>query len=73
LRIVEKEVPALANQVGGFADKVVGVLNNASEQWAIGTNKVIDSTNNDINKMFSAGSIRQQVLSTTRSILSLMA
>jgi len=50
LRIVEKEVPALANQVGGFADKVVGVLNNASEQWAIGTNKVIDSTNNDINK-----------------------
>lgn len=50
LKAVEKEVPALVNQVGGFADKVIGVLNNASEQWAIGTNKVIDSTNNDINK-----------------------
>ena len=49
LKIVEKEVPALVNQVGGFADKVVGVLNNASEQWAIGTNQVIASTNKDIN------------------------
>lgn len=49
LKIVEKEVPALVNQVGGFADKVVGVLNNASEQWAIGTNHAIDSTSKDIN------------------------
>ena len=50
LKIVEKEVPALVNQVGGFAEKVVVSLNNASEQWAIGTNRVIDSTNNDINQ-----------------------
>ncbi|KAI9884762.1 MAG: plasma membrane fusion protein prm1 [Watsoniomyces obsoletus] len=50
LKTVEKEVPALAQQVGNFAGKVVRVLNNASEQWAIGTNRVIDSTNQDINR-----------------------
>ena len=50
LKTVEKEIPALANQVGEFAGKVVKILDNASEQWAIGTNNVIDSTNNDINK-----------------------
>lgn len=50
LKAVEKEVPALANEVGNFAGKVVNVLNNASEQWAIGTNHVIGETNNDINK-----------------------
>ncbi|KAI9759990.1 MAG: hypothetical protein M4579_001927 [Chaenotheca gracillima] len=50
LKAVEKEAPNLAAEVGQFADKVVNTLNNASEQWAIGTNGVIDSTNNDINK-----------------------
>lgn len=50
LKAVEKEVPALANEVGDFAGKVVTALNNASEQWAIGTNHVIGETNNDINK-----------------------
>ncbi|KAI9772815.1 MAG: plasma membrane fusion protein prm1 [Candelina submexicana] len=50
LKVLEKEVPALANEVGDFAGKVVGILNNASEQWAIGTNRVIDTTNDDINK-----------------------
>lgn len=49
LKSVEKEVPALANEVGNFAGKVVNVLNNASEQWAVGTNHVIRETNNDIN------------------------
>ncbi|MCJ1465328.1 plasma membrane fusion protein prm1 [Pseudocyphellaria aurata] len=49
LKSVEKEVPALANEVGEFAGKVVNVLNNASEQWAVGTNRVIGETNNDIN------------------------
>lgn len=49
LKAVEKEVPSLANEVGNFAGKVVNVLNNASEQWAIGTNHVIGDTNNDIN------------------------
>lgn len=50
LKAVEKEVPALAHEVGDFAGKVVNVLNNASEQWAIGTNHVIGETNNDINQ-----------------------
>ncbi len=49
LKVLEKEVPALANEVGQFAGKVVGILNNASEQWAVGTNRVIDTTNADIN------------------------
>ncbi|GAD94478.1 hypothetical protein NFIA_105130 [Paecilomyces variotii No. 5] len=50
LRTVEKTVPELTDQVGVFADKVVNSLNNASEQWAIGANKAIEATNNDINK-----------------------
>jgi len=49
LKTFEKEVPNLTNQVGAFADKVVAQLNNASEQWAIGTNAVIGATNRDIN------------------------
>ena len=49
LKAVEKEVPALANELGDFAGKVVTSLNNASEQWAIGTNHVITQTNNGIN------------------------
>ncbi|MCJ1227215.1 plasma membrane fusion protein prm1 [Toensbergia leucococca] len=50
LKSIEKEVPALATQVGDFAGKVVTVLNNASEQWSNGANQVISSTNQDINK-----------------------
>lgn len=50
LKAVEKETPALANQVGEFAGKVVKILDRASQQWAIGTNSVIESTNNDINR-----------------------
>jgi hypothetical protein len=50
LQAIKKEVPQLENQVSQFADKVVTALNNASEQWAIGTNKVITDTNNDINQ-----------------------
>lgn len=49
LKSIEKEVPGLAGEVGGFSGRVVAALNNASEQWAIGTNKVITATNNDIN------------------------
>jgi len=49
LKAIEKEVPALENQVIGFSDKVINALNNASEQWAVGTNKVILDTNTDIN------------------------
>jgi hypothetical protein len=50
LKSLEKEVPNLTNQVGPFADKVINSLNNASDQWAIGANKAIASTNQDINK-----------------------
>lgn len=50
LKSIEKEVPALTNQVGAFADKVMFQLNNASEQWAVGTNKIIMDTNDEINK-----------------------
>ncbi|KAI4177446.1 MAG: hypothetical protein LQ343_000427 [Gyalolechia ehrenbergii] len=49
LKSLEKEVPKLAAEVGDFAGKVVGSLNNASEQWAIGTNRVITDHSNDIN------------------------
>ena len=50
LKAIDKEVPVLENQVIGFADKVVSQLNNASEQWAIGTNNIINDTNAEINK-----------------------
>ncbi|EGE79313.1 plasma membrane fusion protein PRM1 [Blastomyces dermatitidis ATCC 18188] len=50
LRAVKNEVPGLTDHVSKFAEKVVFALNNASEQWAIGTNRVIDDTNNDINQ-----------------------
>ncbi|EDN03792.1 plasma membrane fusion protein PRM1 [Histoplasma capsulatum] len=50
LTAVKKEVPSLTEQVGQFADKVFFALNNASEQWAVGTNRVIDDTNDDINQ-----------------------
>ena len=49
LKAIEKEVPGLANEVGEFSGKVVVALTNASEQWAVGTNKVITNTNDDIN------------------------
>nr|POE65983.1 plasma membrane fusion protein prm1 [Quercus suber] len=49
LRAIAKEVPALENQVVGFADKVISSLNNASEQWAVGTNAIINDTNTKIN------------------------
>lgn len=50
LQAIRKEVPELTNQVSGFAEKVVTSLNNASEQWAIGTNKAILDTNDKINQ-----------------------
>ncbi|KAJ8605032.1 hypothetical protein MRB53_041577 [Persea americana] len=49
LRAVQREVPALAYEVGAFADHVVSALNNASEHWATGTNAVINQTAFDIN------------------------
>ncbi|KAK8247498.1 hypothetical protein IWZ00DRAFT_46065 [Phyllosticta capitalensis] len=49
LKTIEKEVPALTEQVGEFADKVVFALNNASSSWANGTNKAIISVNDNLN------------------------
>ncbi|KAK7544078.1 uncharacterized protein J3D65DRAFT_5113 [Phyllosticta citribraziliensis] len=49
LKTIEKEVPALTQQVGEFADKVVFALNNASSSWANGTNKAIISVNDNLN------------------------
>ncbi|MCJ1453546.1 plasma membrane fusion protein prm1 [Mycoblastus sanguinarius] len=49
LKSVEREVPALANEIGQFADLVVNKLNNASESWSNGTNHAIVDVNNEIN------------------------
>ncbi|OLN86280.1 Plasma membrane fusion protein PRM1 [Colletotrichum chlorophyti] len=49
LKAVEKQVPALANQVGDFADEVVVTLEDVSKQWADGANGVVLSTQNEIN------------------------
>jgi hypothetical protein len=54
LKQLEKEVPALTNQVANFADKVVNTLNNASAAWANSTNSVLLEKENDINNQMFA-------------------
>ncbi|KAF7895607.1 uncharacterized protein EAF01_009569 [Botrytis porri] len=49
LKTLEKEIPALAAEVGDFAEHVVKALNNASESWTLGANSVINNTNTEIN------------------------
>lgn len=49
LRSIEKEAPALASQVGNFADDVVGTLQQVSTSWADDANGVILNLQNDIN------------------------
>ena len=49
LKLVAKEVPALAASVGHHADLVVQKLDNASQTWANGTNGAILNVQNDIN------------------------
>lgn len=49
LKAVEREVPELTAEVTQFADQVVDALKNASEQWAVDTNKVISSTQTALN------------------------
>lgn len=49
LKAMQKEIPVLENQITGYADKVMASLNNASEQWAVGTNSLINQTNTKIN------------------------
>jgi len=52
LRAIEKEAPALANQVGDFAAEVVTTLEDVSEKWATDANGVLlhfqDEVNNDV-------------------------
>jgi hypothetical protein len=50
LKSVEKAVPGLSTEVGAYADKVVGALQNASTAWATDANKAIDSMDADLNK-----------------------
>lgn len=50
LKTIAKETPGLAKHVGEFAGKVIKILDNSSQQWAVGTNEVIESTNNDLNE-----------------------
>ncbi|KAF4637574.1 hypothetical protein G7Y89_g500 [Cudoniella acicularis] len=50
LRTLEREVPVIAQEVEGFADKVVDAINNSSESWALGANRVINSTNIKVNE-----------------------
>jgi hypothetical protein len=50
LKSIAKEVPALTDQVANFSGNVVKALNNASTQWANGTNQVISSENQRLNQ-----------------------
>jgi hypothetical protein len=43
LKAIEKEVPELTGQVANFTAKVVTQLNNASQQWADGTNRAMNA------------------------------
>lgn len=49
LRAIQKEAPALAAEVGDFADGVVTALDQASIQWANDSNSVILTLQDDIN------------------------
>lgn len=49
LRVVQKETPKLAQEVGNFAENVVDTLQNVSQSWANGANGVIGGLNDDIN------------------------
>ncbi|KAH6621665.1 plasma membrane fusion protein PRM1 [Chaetomium sp. MPI-SDFR-AT-0129] len=49
LRSIQKEAPALANQVGDFAGDVVGTLKKVSTDWSDDANGVIIKLQDDIN------------------------
>jgi len=53
LKQVEKAVPELANQVGGFAGEVVDFLNNSSSKFAASTNNVMQGVSDELNKEIS--------------------
>ena len=49
MRSIQKEAPALAGQVGDFANDVVGTLEGVSTQWANDANGVVGHFNDEIN------------------------
>jgi hypothetical protein len=49
LKAIEKEVPALTDQIANFSDAVINKINNASASWADGANHVILSENQKLN------------------------
>ncbi|KAI2467677.1 hypothetical protein F4781DRAFT_302969 [Annulohypoxylon bovei var. microspora] len=49
LQVIAKEVPALADKVGNFAEEVVGTLGNISQKWSDDANGVINSFSTEIN------------------------
>ncbi|ETS79455.1 hypothetical protein PFICI_09308 [Pestalotiopsis fici W106-1] len=49
LRAVEKEIPALANEVGDFANEVVSSLQHVSQEWSNDVNGQISIYSNEIN------------------------
>lgn len=50
LQQIQQQVPALSNQVGDFADKIVFQLDNASASWASGANQVITQKQASLNE-----------------------
>lgn len=50
LKAVQREVPALASEVGDFANNVVNKLGQVSDQWATDANAVVKGLNDDVNK-----------------------
>ncbi|KAF7558611.1 hypothetical protein G7046_g5532 [Stylonectria norvegica] len=49
MQAVQKQVPALADQVGSFADDVVNKLESVSDSWANDANSVVSGLNDEIN------------------------
>lgn len=49
IKAVNDEVPALAAEVGNFANDVVKTLENVSDEWATGANSVVKGLNDEIN------------------------
>jgi len=49
LRSIQKEAPALADQVGNFAEDVVASIQSVSVRWANDANGVINHFNDEIN------------------------
>ncbi|KAJ9143355.1 Plasma membrane fusion protein PRM1 [Pleurostoma richardsiae] len=49
LRAIQNEAPALASQVGDFAEEVVTTLQSVSQRWANGANSVVTNFNDEIN------------------------